>query len=214
VCPAELAKLLGNRGRALLTFEDKGFSVEAFLATHLAGLSEKAIDNARQDLGALLATCNEEVCLCVCGGGACRAGLDAVCETPTLTLHVSDSVPASLGLQSAALPCAVPNPYVLLLLQVESVVQQHHQRFLQACSGVEALEAQVRGGGCRQGMTGLAGVDGVHFTAEATMPELSGTRNASAPRGDDCGGDECHTCCCCCCRRWLCCATTPMACQR
>lgn len=82
----ELAKLLGNRTRALLTFEDPSFTVEGFLATYLGQLSEKAIDNARQDLGALLATCTEEV---------------------------------------------------------ESVVQQHHQRFLQACAGVEALEDQV-----------------------------------------------------------------------
>lgn len=58
---AELAKLLGNRTRALLTFEDATFDVESFLATYLGQLSEKAIDNARQDLGALLATCTEEV---------------------------------------------------------------------------------------------------------------------------------------------------------
>jgi len=35
--------------------------VDAFLSTYLGQLSEKAIDNARQDLGALLATCTEEV---------------------------------------------------------------------------------------------------------------------------------------------------------
>jgi hypothetical protein len=57
----ELAKLLGNRTRALLTFEDANFTVEGFLANYLGQLSEKAIDNARQDLGALLATCTEEV---------------------------------------------------------------------------------------------------------------------------------------------------------
>lgn len=61
VCRTELAKLLGNRTRALLTFEDADFNVDAFLATFLGQLSEKAIDNARQDLGALLATCTEEV---------------------------------------------------------------------------------------------------------------------------------------------------------
>lgn len=60
-CHAELAKLLGNRTRALLTFEDPSFTVEGFLATYLGQLSEKAIGNARQDLGALLATCTEEV---------------------------------------------------------------------------------------------------------------------------------------------------------
>jgi hypothetical protein len=32
---------------------------------------------------------------------------------------------------------------MLLLSQVESVVQQHHKHFLQACAGVEALEDQV-----------------------------------------------------------------------
>lgn len=37
-------------------------------------------------------------------------------------------------------------PRGCFLLQVESVVQQHHQRFLQACAGVEALEDQVGGG--------------------------------------------------------------------
>lgn len=58
---AELARLLGNRGRALQTFEAPGFSVDSFLATYLGPLSEKAIDNARQDLGALLATCTQEV---------------------------------------------------------------------------------------------------------------------------------------------------------
>jgi Zn-dependent oligopeptidase len=63
---AELAKLLGNRTRALLTFEDADFNVDAFLATFLGQLSEKAIDNARQDLGALLATCTEEVGLLLC----------------------------------------------------------------------------------------------------------------------------------------------------
>lgn len=31
------------------------------------------------------------------------------------------------------------------VVQVESVVRQHHQRFLQACAGVEALEDQVIG---------------------------------------------------------------------
>jgi hypothetical protein len=62
--PSELAKLLGNRTRALLTFEDPSFTVEGFLATYLGQLSEKAIDNARQDLGALLATCTEEVRMC------------------------------------------------------------------------------------------------------------------------------------------------------
>jgi hypothetical protein len=60
VC-AELSKLLSNRTRALHTFEDANFTVEGFLANYLGQLSEKAIDNARQDLGALLATCTEEV---------------------------------------------------------------------------------------------------------------------------------------------------------
>lgn len=60
-CCAELAKLLGNRTRALLAFEEAGFDPDAFLATYLGQLSEKAIDNARRDLGALLATCTEEV---------------------------------------------------------------------------------------------------------------------------------------------------------
>ncbi|KAF6253828.1 hypothetical protein COO60DRAFT_1642879 [Scenedesmus sp. NREL 46B-D3] len=82
----ELAKLLGNRTRALLAFEEPGFEPGAFMAAYLGQLGEKAISNARRDLGALLATCTEEV---------------------------------------------------------ESVVQQHHQRFLQACAGVEALEDQV-----------------------------------------------------------------------
>lgn len=57
---------MGNRTRALLTFEDADFNVDAFLATFLGQLSEKAIDNARQDLGALLATCTEEVGLLLC----------------------------------------------------------------------------------------------------------------------------------------------------
>eukprot|EP00775_Hariotina_reticulata_P002152 gene2152-2470_t len=82
----ELAKLLGNRTRALLTFEDANFDVDAFISTYCGSLSETAIDNARQDLGTLLATATEEI---------------------------------------------------------ESVVEQHHQRFLQACAGVEALEDQV-----------------------------------------------------------------------
>lgn len=82
----ELAKLLGNRTRALLAFEQPGFEPSSFMAGYLGQLGEKAIANARRDLGALLATCTEEV---------------------------------------------------------ESVVQAHHQRFLQACAGVEALEDQV-----------------------------------------------------------------------
>jgi hypothetical protein len=57
----ELAKLLGNRTRALLTFEDANFDVEAFISTYCGSLSETAMDNARQDLGALLATATEEV---------------------------------------------------------------------------------------------------------------------------------------------------------
>lgn len=52
------------------------------------------------------------------------------------------------------------------VLQVESVVQQHHQRFLQACAGVEALEDQVGGGGhpaaCIHAVDGTAQLVGVH----------------------------------------------------
>ncbi|KAF8071388.1 EXO84A [Scenedesmus sp. PABB004] len=57
----ELAKLLGNRTRALLAFEGGGFDPAAFLDAYLGALSEQAIGNAAQDLGALLATCTEEV---------------------------------------------------------------------------------------------------------------------------------------------------------
>jgi hypothetical protein len=64
---SELAKLLGNRTRALMAFEDPEFEAGAFMAAYLGQLGEKAIDNARRDLGALLATCTEEV-------GALRAG--------------------------------------------------------------------------------------------------------------------------------------------
>lgn len=59
--PPELAKLLGNRTRALLAFEQPGFEPSSFMAGYLGQLGEKAIANARRDLGALLATCTEEV---------------------------------------------------------------------------------------------------------------------------------------------------------
>jgi Zn-dependent oligopeptidase len=62
---SELAKLLGNRTRALMAFEDPEFEPGAFMATFLGQLGEKAIDNARRDLGALLATCTEEVGACL-----------------------------------------------------------------------------------------------------------------------------------------------------
>lgn len=58
---ADLARLLANRGRALLLFERPNFDADAFLDDYLAGAGETAIDNARQDLGALLAACGEQV---------------------------------------------------------------------------------------------------------------------------------------------------------
>lgn len=82
----DLGVLLGSRARALAVFEQEEFSREEFVAEYFRVLSEKAVDNARQDLGALLSQCNEEV---------------------------------------------------------ESVVYEHHQRFLEACKGVEDIEDQV-----------------------------------------------------------------------
>ena len=57
----ELARLLGNRTRALLLFERQDFDPELFLEDYLANASDKAIENARQDLGALLAACSTQV---------------------------------------------------------------------------------------------------------------------------------------------------------
>ncbi|KAI8463224.1 MAG: hypothetical protein J3K34DRAFT_153633 [Monoraphidium minutum] len=82
----DLGVLLGSRARAIAVFEQDDFSKEAFIAEYFRGLSEKAVGNAAQDLGALLSQCTEEV---------------------------------------------------------EGVVYEHHQRFLEACKGVEDIEDQV-----------------------------------------------------------------------
>lgn len=124
----ELAKLLGNRTRALLTFEDAGFDASSFLSAYLAPLSEKAIDNAAADLGALLDTATQE---------ARRAAPRRRRGARRPRLH---AVPTRRCTPLLACP-ARP--------QVQSVVQTHHRRFLEACAGVEALEDQVRRAGGR-----------------------------------------------------------------
>jgi len=129
--------LLGSRARALAVFEQEDFSREGFIAEHFRGLSEKAIDNARQDLGALLAQCNEEV---------------------------------------------------------ESVVYEHHQRFLEACKGVEDIEDQVRAGagvGWRWRRLGCRKCGLVYLAADLEHPTIL-----------PCCAIPTY-------KRWLCCATTP-----
>jgi hypothetical protein len=120
----DLAKLLGNRTRALAAFEDSAFDAGSFLSAYLASLSEKAIDNARQDLSTLLASCTDEV-----GASPQHTFFMHAIASSTRLTPVGPGLPA-LGAQLT--PC-----------QVEGVVQQHHARFLAACSGVEALEDQV-----------------------------------------------------------------------
>jgi hypothetical protein len=140
--PSELAKLLGNRTRALLAFEEPGFEPGAFMAAYLGQLGEKAIDNARRDLGALLATCTEEVgghCWPQC----CWLAAKAHNRQNRLFQATRSSCWPVAALVQPPFDCCCCCCCCCLLAQVESVVQQHHQRFLQACAGVEALEDQV-----------------------------------------------------------------------
>ena len=58
---ADLARLLGNRQKALQLFESPDFSADAFISEYFHALSEKGVDNARYDLGALLRSCADEV---------------------------------------------------------------------------------------------------------------------------------------------------------
>jgi hypothetical protein len=128
------------------------------------GLSEKAVDNARQDLGLLLSQCNQEV-----GGRA--AGLYGArlllsvrrgrvaghsCSKHRLLEGAArrwdHKTACASGLHNLGPPCSCEDPTSCgthppapagCAPQVESVVYEHHQRFLEACKGVEEIEDQV-----------------------------------------------------------------------
>lgn len=136
---------MSNKTQSLRMFEDPRYDVHEFFDQFFGNLSEKAVDSVRHDLASLTEYCTQEVRRTRMislpnrmsrahqarrpGSRSCRPG-GAPASSTSSTSHTGA-------------PLHPHNATPRLPPQVQKVVYDNYQLFLEACQGVQDLEEKV-----------------------------------------------------------------------